>query len=100
MNISAQVDQSWRWASAAATSNGCLTESGAPHRIAPPGDTAAITTALSELIAAVRGGAGFDSSHDPHRFSRESITGRLAVLLDETRLPHRHAAFVAEGVTS
>ena len=77
-----------------------LFESGAPHRIAPPGDTAGITTALAELIAEARGGAGFDSSHDPHRFSRESITGRLVEMLETACLPSRHAAFVAEGVTS
>ncbi len=67
-----------------------LAESGIPHRIAPPDDAGAIARALTELSQ-----PAVDlptPPGDPHRFSRESITGELALLLNRVApapLPRR-----------
>jgi glycosyltransferase involved in cell wall biosynthesis len=60
-----------------------LRQSGVPYRIAPPDNTAAVTKALADLAAEVRSGAGPGPGPrgDLHRFSREAIAGRLAVVL-------------------
>lgn len=60
-----------------------LAQSGIRHRIAHPGDPAAIASALDELCREVEPADPCATPRrDPHRFSRESIAGRLAVLLD------------------
>ena len=58
-----------------------LEQSGLPYRIAPPGDASEIAKALAELSREA------DSprerpGRDVHRFSRETIAGRLAVVLE------------------
>lgn len=58
-----------------------LRESGIPYRIAPPHDSAAIASAMAALSTEIR--ANPSRRGDPDRFSRESITGRLASLLEE-----------------
>ena len=58
-----------------------LEQCGLPYRIAPPGDAGAIAKALAELSRDARLPQSF-SGRDSHRFSREAIAGRLAVLLD------------------
>lgn len=60
-----------------------LRQSGALHRVAPPGDAAAIRAALAELTAAVR--AGQPAVTDPaalNRFTRASLAAELAGHLD------------------
>ena len=57
-----------------------LAQSGVLHRIASPSSSSEIAVALAELVresSAVR-----EPRVEPHRFSRESIAGRLAALLD------------------
>ena len=60
-----------------------LEQCGLPYRIAPPGDAASIAKALAELSRDARLPQPF-SGRDSHRFSREAIAGRLAVLLDRS----------------
>ncbi len=71
-----------------------LSESGVPHRIAPPTDVDAIADALASLVSAATRGV----SVDPHRFSREAITGRLAALLDAAQTPIARESFAAGGI--
>lgn len=59
-----------------------LSEGGVPHRIAPPGDPAAITRALEGLAREAASRPAPDPARAAHPFSREAITGRLAGLLD------------------
>jgi glycosyltransferase involved in cell wall biosynthesis len=58
-----------------------LEQSGIPHRIVPPGDPAAIASALGELAAIARATPA-RLRGDQDRFSREAIAGRLAHVLD------------------
>jgi glycosyltransferase involved in cell wall biosynthesis len=60
-----------------------LKECEAPHRVAPPGDAAAIERALEDLIAEIESG---DAAGPPGpgrlRFTRENLTRQLAEILD------------------
>jgi glycosyltransferase involved in cell wall biosynthesis len=67
-----------------------LEGSGIPHRIAAPGDSAAIASALSELADEVEAAGPAAAPRTTHPYSREALTGRLAALLD------RCAGFEAE----
>jgi glycosyltransferase involved in cell wall biosynthesis len=58
-----------------------LREGGLPHRIAPPGDVAAIKRALVELAAEVGAGPR-DGRARGGRFTREEVAGQLAEVLD------------------
>jgi hypothetical protein len=53
-----------------------------PYRIAPPGDAAAVASALDELTSEILTGPDMITRTELHRFSREAIAGRLATLLD------------------
>ena len=57
-----------------------LSQSGAIHRIASPGSASEIGVALTELVR--ESSAAGEPRVEPHRFSRESIAGRLAALLE------------------
>jgi glycosyltransferase involved in cell wall biosynthesis len=61
-----------------------LRESGAPHRVAPPGDPTAIGRALTELLAETVGPPVREAGREPSptRFTREMLAGELAGLLD------------------
>jgi len=60
-----------------------LRESGVPYRIAPPGDPARIKRALVELVAAAREAPkSARVQQSASRFTRESLTGELATILD------------------
>jgi glycosyltransferase involved in cell wall biosynthesis len=60
-----------------------LRESGAPHRVAPPGDPEAIRRALVELLAETLGApATGAAARATSRFTREALAGELAELLD------------------
>ncbi len=67
-----------------------LEGSGIPHRIAAPGDSSAIASALSELAEEVESQASALVPRTAHPYSREALTGQLAALLD------RCAGFEAE----
>ncbi len=70
-----------------------LEQSGIHYRIAPPGDPAEIAKALAEL--AHISDADLPARGDPHRFSRESIAGRLAALLVRSTRPATDPATAA-----
>ncbi|MFO0951491.1 MAG: glycosyltransferase family 4 protein [Isosphaeraceae bacterium] len=59
-----------------------LMQGGVPFRIAPPDDAPAIAEALAGLAEGVRTGERGEQGGDPHRFSRETLAGRLAGVLD------------------
>jgi hypothetical protein len=59
-----------------------LRESGVLHRTALPNDPAAIERALQELVAAAAGGAPVASGRPVRAFTRESLAGELAELLE------------------
>jgi glycosyltransferase involved in cell wall biosynthesis len=63
-----------------------LEESNAPHRLVPCLDVPAIRTAMADLIRGVRSGAIRPASEDARKkFSRETLTRRLAEMLDGLR---------------
>ncbi len=63
-----------------------LTESNAPHRLVSCQDVPAIRTALAELVQGVRSGTIRPAPEEARkRFSRETLTGRLAQMLDGLR---------------
>ena len=67
-----------------------LERSGIPHRIAPPGDSVAIASALSELSVEVESRGSALMLRSTHPYSREALAGQLADVLD------RCAGFGAE----
>jgi glycosyltransferase involved in cell wall biosynthesis len=65
-----------------------LRECAVPHRVAPPGDAAAIERALEELIAEIDSGAAAGPTGPGRlRFTRENLARQLAEILDRCALP-------------
>lgn len=67
-----------------------LEGAGVRHRIAAPGDSAAIASALSDLAGELEGRGWALKPRAAHPYSREALAGQLAALLD------RCAGFEAE----
>jgi glycosyltransferase involved in cell wall biosynthesis len=67
-----------------------LRESGAPHRVAPPLNPEAIRQALGELLTAAAHDPVWDDYRPDPRFSRKTLAGNLAELLDRC-LEHTQA---------